>query len=249
MSLTENISCLIREEVEKSNRADLFRTPICSFSSAKDERYLMLKSIIGDWHCTPNELLNDAKTVISFFVPFTENVVKSAKVEEPVSAIWGEAYVVVNDLFNIIGQKIEDCLKEQGFSAMTIAATHTYDPEKLQSMWSHRSAAAISGLGRFGVNRLLITEKGSAGRFCTVLTSAELEVSTTPTPEFCLYNNKKGSCLICVRACPVQALKVDSFEPFVCYEHLLNNADLLDEIGFCDVCGKCIANCPKAFME
>lgn len=248
MSLNENIVSIIVEEVGNCNRSDLFRSPICAFSSADDERYNQLKTIIGDWHCNPNELLTDAKTVISFFVPFTKNVVKSAKVEEPVSAIWGEAYVVVNDLFNIIGVKVGDYLETQGFSAMTIAATHTYDPEKLQSMWSHRSAAAISGLGSFGANRLIITEKGSAGRFCTILTSADLEISMTPAEEQCLYNIK-GTCLACERSCPVQALKVDTFEPFVCHEHLLNNEGLLHDVGFCDVCGKCIAYCPKAFTE
>lgn len=248
MNITENIVYLIREQVEKANRPDLFREPICAFSSAEDEKYHMLKRIIGDSHCDPIELLPDAKSVISFFVPFTQMVTKSAKNEEPVSEIWGEAYLVVNDLFDTIGQKVADYLKEQGFSAMLIAATHTYDPEKLQSMWSHRSAAVISGLGRFGANRLLITEKGSAGRFCTVLTSAALEPSAASAPERCLYN-KNGSCLLCIKSCPIHALKIDSFEPFACHNHLLNNADFLSKVGFCDVCGKCIANCPMAFLE
>lgn len=248
MSLMESISAIIKKQVEQANRPDLFRSPICCFSAADDPRYHQLKTIVGPWHRDPTELLPDAKSVISFFVPFTSALPQSAKKMEPVSALWGEAYIVINDLFDVISGRLSEFLTGEGYSVLPIAATHTYDPKKLQSMWSHRSAAAISGLGSFGANRLLITEKGSAGRFCTVLTSAPLEPSPSPAPERCLYH-KNGGCLLCVKACPVGALRQDGFAPFVCNGLLLDNADKLSGIGFCDVCGKCIAACPMACLE
>ncbi len=248
MNLSETILSILQEMVAKAERPDLFRAPICAFSAADDPRYHALKTTIGPWHCDPTELLPNAKSVISMFVPFTLAVSRTAKAEEPVSALWGEAYWVVNDLFDTVGQKLAEFLKEQGFSALSVAATHTYDPEKLQSMWSHRSAAAIAGLGSFGANRLLITEKGSAGRFSTVLTSAVLEPSPFPAPDRCIYH-KTGRCLLCIKACPERALQVDAFAPFVCHDRLLKNAEHLTSVGFCDVCGKCIANCPMAVLE
>lgn len=248
MKLEEAIAAIVRAEVDSANRPDLFRRPLCGFSAADDPRYHALKTIIGPWHLDPIELLKDAKSVVSFFVPFTVDLPRSAGAEEPVSALWGEAYVVLNNLFDTIGKALSKFLSMQGFSALPIASTHTYDPEKLQSMWSHRSAAAISGLGSFGANRLLITAKGSAGRFCTLLTSAPLEPSPSPAPERC-FHHKSGGCLLCVKSCPVGALKPDAFEPFSCNGRLLENADKLSGIGFCDVCGKCIASCPLAYLE
>lgn len=248
MSLKECIAAIIGEQIRDAGRPDLFREPICGFSAADDSRYHGLKTIVGPWHKDPVELLPEAKSVISYFVPYTGTLPRSVKREEPVSALWGEAYVVLNNLFDVIGEKLTAFLSQQGYYVLPIAGTHTYDPEKLQSMWSHRSAAAISGLGSFGANRLLITEKGSSGRFCTVLTSAPLEPSPSPAPDRCLYY-KNGSCLLCVRACPVGALKPDGFEPFTCHDRLLENVERLSSLGYCDVCGKCIASCPLAYIE
>lgn len=244
----QRIKEIIRESIADAGRQDLFREPLFAVSSAQDPRYQELKTIIGDWHSNPEELLSDARSVLSVFVPFTQLVVESVKIQEPVSRIWAESYVVVNNLFDQIGQAVVEYLEQQGYTARSIAATHTYDPVTLRSIWSHRSAAAIAGLGSFGVNRMLFTEKGSAGRYCSILTSALLKVSTKPAPEYCLYHID-GSCLACLKVCPVDALTVDSLDKFTCNANLLTNADRLKDIGFSDVCGKCVAYCPVAYME
>lgn len=248
MSIEDRLGEIIKAGVAGAGRPDLFREPIWAFSQAQDPRYGELKTIVGPWHKNPGELLPAARSVLSFFVPFTREVVQSVVTQEPVSRSWGEAYVVVNDLFDRIGQNLASELEKLGFDALPIAATHTYDPRTLQSMWSHRSAAAIAGLGSFGVNRMLFTERGSAGRYCTVLTSAVLQTKGTPAPEYCLYHID-GSCLACLKVCPVQALSLETIDKFTCHEHLLRNAERLSDVGFCDVCGKCVANCPVAFIE
>lgn len=248
MELTESVYSLIEKQVSDCGRPDLFRAPLCAFSAANNPLYAELKTVIGDWHCHPTELLPDAQSVISFFIPFTPEVAQSAKQETPVSPLWGEAYLVANALLNQIGRSLADMLIAKGFSALSFAATHTYDSEKLQSAWSHRSAAVIAGLGSFGVNRMLITNKGSAGRLGTVLTSAVIAPSPSPAPDRCLYQ-KTGDCLLCLEACPVGALGQNSFAPFTCHDRLLENGALLSHLGTCDVCGKCVANCPLASLE
>lgn len=246
--LEQTIRRLIKEGILAAGRPDLFRTPLIAVSSADDERYPRLKSMIGPWHKNPRELLGDANSVLSIFVPFTGPVVQSVLIEEPVSRTWGEAYVALNDLFGTLGSSIAAHLIGEGHSALSIASTHTYDPATLESGWSHRSAAAIAGLGSFGVNRMLFTEKGSAGRYATILTSARLEPGTEPAPEYCRYH-LDGSCLACLKACPVGALSVDAFDRQACHRHLLGNARRLSDIGFCDVCGKCLARCPAAWQD
>ena len=71
MTLEERIRELVNETVKAAGRPDLFREPLCAFSAAGDARYEDLKTLVGPWVKSPRELLPDARSVISCFVPFT----------------------------------------------------------------------------------------------------------------------------------------------------------------------------------
>ena len=251
-AVEQSIVQIITEQVASLGRSDLFRSPLVAFSSAHDERYAQLKEQIGPWHKNPTELLPSANSVISYFVPFTKAVALDPKSVKDGSALWGEAYQEINTYFSHINQVLADYLTVQGHEAYTIPSTHTYDPAELKSMWSHRSAAAIAGLGAFGANRMLITAKGSGGRFCTLLTSANLTPNKTPAPNPCLYV-KNGSCGLCFAVCPVKALAPTSFAPFVCQDELFKNEALLKQqhsnLTSVDTCGKCVSVCPFVYLE
>lgn len=249
--MEREIGEIISNKVNELNRPDLYRQPLVSFSSADDERYDELKELIGEWHLTPSEFLPDAKSVISYFVPFTKDVVKEPKKMKDGSPLWGEAYQEINRHFNVINEAVSDYLTDLGYSAITIKPTHTYDPKDLKSMWSHRSAAVIAELGDFGANKLIITEKGSGGRFCTVITSAVLKTDKAPVETKCLYI-KNGTCGLCFKICPVKALSAEAIDKFACQDELNKNEILLKEttrMESADVCGKCISICPFAYIE
>ncbi len=241
---------LIEKEVKAINRDDLFREPILAISSPYDEAYSRLKEIIGPWHKNPEELFPSVKSVISYFVPFTKEIAKSPSLSEEVSKGWAEAYIVINEAFDNINSSIEKHLRRDGYESFSIAGTHTYDPSELKSLWSHRSAAVIAGLGDFGINTLVITDKGSGGRFCTVLTEAPIPVTEYKAPCYCLHK-KNGSCKLCIKVCPVSAIEIDKVDFFNCHDNILmKNAKMLESsVGFADVCGKCISSCPYAYME
>jgi len=256
MTIEKRIEQIIADKMMELNRGDLFREPIVSYSSADDERYFELKEIIGEWHLSPRELLPNVNSVISYFVPFTDSVVFEPKSMETASPLWGEAYEVINGYFNHINEAISDYLTSLNYSVKTIPATHTYDPKDMKCFWSHRSAAVIAGLGTFGANSLLITEKGSGGRFCSVLTSAmlvgaqSLNESENQEPK-CLYM-KNGTCGLCIRACPVGALSFENLDRFACQAELAKNKEeLIEKTSFenVDVCGKCVSICPVAYIE
>lgn len=251
VTIEKEIERIIEEQLNILNRPDLYRQALVSFSDANDERYYKLKEIIGEWHMTPSELLADAKSVISYFVPFTKEVAEDPKKIKNGSPIWSEAYQEINSHFNYINDAVSKYLNELGYSTKTIQATHTYDPKDMKSLWSHRSAASIAGLGKFAANRLLITEKGSAGRFCTVITSADLKSNKPAVENKCLYI-RNGSCGLCFKICPPKALIPGDFDKFACQVEVNNNEKLLKEstnLQSADTCGKCISICPFAYIE
>ncbi|MCL2874185.1 MAG: hypothetical protein FWE29_04555 [Defluviitaleaceae bacterium] len=250
-SIKQKIEQIIINEIAALNRPDLFRKPLISYSSGHDKRYFDLKKVIGDWHLNPVELLQDVNSIISYFVPFTKTVVSAPKNEENGASLWGEAYEIVNSYFNHINEVLSEYLASLGLSSKAIPATHTYDPKDMKATWSHKSAAAIAGLGTFGSNRLIITDKGSGGRFGTLLTSANLEANKEPVPDRCL-NLKGGSCDLCYKICPVNAFLDDDIDRFACQEELFKNGEKLRErthLVKADVCGKCISICPVAYIE
>ena len=250
--LEKDIERILNEEVAALCRPDLFRTPIAAFSSAHDTRYDELKEIIGPWHLSPKELLEDAQSVISYFIPYTRAVAEDPanfkERSENGLALWIDAYETFNDYVNHVNEKLMAYLSSKEFSAKAVPATHTYDPKDMRCFFSHRSAAYISNLGVFGANRLIITEKGSAGRFCTLFTSARLEVTKEPPTARCPYVDG-GGCGLCIKACPVGALANDNIDRFTCNDELLRNMDKLKRAALrhADVCGKCISVCPLAY--
>ena len=246
-NMEKEILRIIQTEISALNRGDLFRPPLVAYSSAHDKRYTRLKEIIGDWHLSPFQLLPDAESIISYFVPFTRDVVYEPMSTKDGSPLWAEAYEIINGYFNHINEMLSIYITSRGYSLKSIPATHTYDPKDMKCMWSHRSAAAISGMGVFGKNRLLITSKGSGGRFCTVLTSAPL---TPGSSSFSV--NCDDSCGLCHKICPVNALTLEGIDKFACNEKLLENRDHLRKntaLRKVDICGQCISICPYAYIE
>lgn len=243
------IQGILEEEVEKVQRPDLYRKPLFAVSDPSDPRYAQLKTLVGEWHMHPEELLPNVKAVITYFVPYTEEVTKSPSFAKDAARLWAEAYCYINDAFDQMGQRIAHQMTAEGYESYVIAGTHTYDAKDLKSLWSHRSAAVIAGLGYFGANRLVITEKGSSGRLCTILTTAPIPFTEKKAKDYCL-RNRGLPCDACFKNCPATALQPNSFDRFLCNEAvLLKNAEQYPEIGFCDVCGKCISACPFAYMD
>ena len=92
MMLEDRITETIKEKLAELDRPDLFREPHVGFSAADDEMFAKLKELIGPWHFLPSDILPDAKSVISFYVPFTRDVAAEPRGAEHGSAKWGEAY-------------------------------------------------------------------------------------------------------------------------------------------------------------
>ena len=155
----------------------------------------------------------------------------------------------------IVIEKIQDFLKEyqnsQDISTrwdVPIVGFASADEAKLISDWSHRHIAYIAGVGNFGLNNMLITDKGCCGRIGSFITSAKIAPDIRADVPACLYKYD-GSCRKCVQRCVNEALFENSFNRFKCYDMLLENVKELSSIGYADVCGKCLVAVPCSHIN
>lgn len=216
--MNEHIEQLIKQFVKEysaKNEINIWREPIVRFSDANDNMYIKLKEIVGPDHALPQDYMEDAKTVISYFIPFSESVVKSNIKGQYSSREWAIAYLETNKLVSNLNYNIRMQLDNLNYKATNIPATHNFDEKSLISNWSHRHVAYISGLGKFGLNNMLITDKGCCGRVGSIITNVETEPSKRIDQENCLYKIN-GTCKICIQRCVNEALKVDRFDRHKC---------------------------------
>lgn len=223
---------LITIKTEEGNQFDFYRKPLVGFSSAADPLYAKIKEEVGLHHLRPAEILPEVKTIVSFFLPFSKKVVEANRRGHDVPAQeWVDSYAHANNLIGKTSQDLADLVASRGFKAALVNTIKNYDEKTLKASWSHRSAAFLSGLGRFGLSRMLITPAGGAGRYGTILISEELLPSVRPEEELCLFW-KNGSCRYCLEHCPVKALDddPDKFDRQACQLNLNKSQG---------VCGKC----------
>ena len=242
MDLREEIIRYIKARTEEANQENFYRQPLVGFSSASDPLYAKIKETVGPHHLRPFDILPEVKTLVSFFLPFSKKVVEANRREPEVPAReWVDSYVHANELIGRISQGLVALATAKGLKAALVGATKNYDEKTLKAPWSHRSAAFAAGLGRFGLNRLLITPAGGAGRYGTVFVSAELPPSVRPTTELCLFF-KNGSCRYCLEHCPARALGEgpEEFDRQACHRQLLAmSSQAGGQNSSQHVCGKC----------
>jgi epoxyqueuosine reductase QueG len=225
-----------------------WRTPLVGIASAGDTLFETLRQVVSPSHALPGELLPDARSVVAFFLPFDESIGRSNITGIPASREWAQAYVETNKLIEEISRHMQRCLIPGNYMVAITPATHNFDPVKLISDWSHRHIAFIAGLGRFGVNNMLITDSGCCGRFGSFVTSLALKPNERSERESCLYHYD-ASCLRCLERCPHEALFTDHFNRNACYAACLKNEEQNRSIGRADVCGKCLTGIPCSFIN
>lgn len=220
--------------------------PLVAFADANDPVFFELKTVVSESHNLPTDLLKDAETVISYFIPFKREIVLSNVDGRNCSKEWAIAYIETNELILDLNLCLSEELEKSDFESFVLPPTHNFDEKKLISDWSHKHIAFIAGLGKFGLHQMLITEKGCCGRLGSLITNAVIEPTKIRDREFCLYRYEK-TCRKCVEKCVFGALRVDSFDRHKCYEICLSNAKLYSKLGSADVCGKCICAVPCSF--
>jgi len=238
LRLDKKIIAIINQQTGNSNAITKYRKPLIGFASAHDPLFEQMKDIIGPHHLHPTELLAEAQTVIAFFLPFAETVVAANRKDPQIAREWAVAYIETNKLIETIGTELKKELAAHGIITVTQQATHNFNEQDLTAGWSHKSVAYVAGLGTFGLNHLLITAAGCAGRFGSTVISAKIPPSPRPTIENCHYL-RDSKCQFCVSNCPTGALTIQGLDKKRCYAQLLDVDKQFPDLGLCDICGKC----------
>lgn len=242
---------------EKVVGVKIFETPIFAFGDADDEYFTFLKqpSIIGEHFLAPKEWLPQAKTVISFFLPFSEGVRKSNRknILKP-SEEWLHARIEGQLLLNKLCIYLQSELIKAGFNSIVpsldnrFRSYNDYSHTELSftSNWSERHVAFICGLGTFGLSKGLITSKGMAGRFGSIVTELYLSPDTRKYKDINEYCSMCGKC---VKNCPVNAISIEyGKDHILCSEFISETKEKYSPrygCGKCQTAVPCESKIPK----
>ena len=254
--LEENpLNHVLSEDALRNDLAGMriYDAPLLGVAAADSPMFLEWKKpeVVHPEAWMPQDWLDGAMSVISFFLPFTEQVKRSNIGGERASDEWLHVRIEGQMTLNALGRGLCELLEQAGEKAVF----PTTDPRfslltPVISNWSERHAAYVCGLGTFGLSKGLITQKGMAGRFGSVITTAELP----PTEHE--YSNPFEYCIMCGKCqqnCPVNAIDVEKgvvhgkdqsiCAPYIAASHLPpHGPNKRVRYG----CGKCQVNVPCA---
>jgi len=212
-------------------------------------REVLEANTIDDWG-----VANNVGLPLSPPLPTTITLVKRLRPESlnglkerPTESYFGE-FLRLNWLLNQAGQELVNLLVSEGHQVQFIPPIIT-DPDAVvdwgaAGVFPHKTAATQAGLGWIGKTALFVHRQfGPRVRLATLFTTVSLPQGTPVTKSEC------GTCVACVRACPVNAGRDVSWEAGT------PRSELFDEKA-CEhytdrfwpllggVCGVCFAVCP-----
>ena len=201
------INNFIKEYQSKNNLFAKWEDVLVGFSKVDDKNMNYLREAVIENHHLATDYLEDAKTMISYFVPFKESIANSNKEGTLPSDVWVHSYRETNEMADKLNDYLVAEIEKMGYKAAKPVDCGIVDG-KAKSRWSQRHIAYLSGLGTFGLNNMLITEKGINGRFFSIVTNMEIGTDEPLKEERCLYK-LNGSCGKCVERCFSGALRYD----------------------------------------
>jgi epoxyqueuosine reductase len=181
----------------------------------------------------PRKLVEGAKYVITVLQNYApeKTLPKEDNFQISKYAYGKDYHTVIKDKLHLLLNKIEDK------TGKTSSRVFVDSAPVLDRAWAHKS-----GLGFFGKNTMLINRKGGSFFFIGhIITDLELEYEKTePEKSFC------GSCTLCLKACPTEALKPFELDARKCISYLTieHRSDLPENlkdkfenwIFGCDIC-------------
>jgi epoxyqueuosine reductase len=257
------------------DNAPIVDEPIVAFADGDDPIFRDLKTVIGDFHLTPREIMEkyvaakrwqfgptatlDAISVVSWALPLT----RKTRVLERSSPFGGSPRY---NHSRWIGIKLYESLEQHVASLLEVMRCNAIAPTQskffeikqmpggwMAANWSERHVAYTSGLGTFGLNGLMITDRGCAVYLGSVICDKTLK--PTPRAESHVANcpyYRDGSCGRCIEHCTGSAISKEGRSNIACLNNLrdeqakkVRSAGLEKNlVGPAPACGRCSTGLP-----
>ncbi|MCC2864736.1 4Fe-4S binding protein [Anaerovorax odorimutans] len=231
----------------------IYDAPLIGAAPVSDVLFEALKKpeAIGEHFMLPKDWMPEGRTVLSFFLPYTEAVkLANARDGREPAPEWLHGRIEGQSFLTEACAYLKDTIEHMSGTVIV----PTWDPRfwksetpkgvefpdyEFTSNWSERHIAFVCGLGTFGLSRGLITKAGIAGRFASLVTDLAFE----PVPrEYDGLYDYCTNCGACIRRCPVNAI---SFKTGKAHEPCASFLDYTEEAYAPRYgCGKCQTGVP-----
>jgi len=230
-----------RNVLPEGDNPPIWDSPVVGFASARDPLFARFQDpeVVGPQHRLPEEWLPEAQSVISVFLPFSEPIHKAYRKDSRYSALeFASGKWNGSKFLNVLRRALIRFAEKRGAKAIAPNIDPRYDSDHWRPFWSERHVGFAAGVGTFGLQDALITERGAYGRICSVVTTLKLTPTVRPYREvygYCLYA-LDGSCSACIERCPASAISPAGKQVELCPKN--GNGDHFKAWGY-GSCGHC----------
>ena len=188
----------------------IYDVPLMAVARADDVLFASYRApeAIGPHYRLPEDWLPGAQSVVSFFFPFTQRVRTANRRDLCAPCIeWLHARIEGQQFLNALLAHLVQCVQEAGARCIAPSLSEAFRAgvpgNRFTSNWSERHAAYACGLGTFGLSKSLITNRGTAGRFGSLVLDVALPPDVRDYTGLYDYCTRCGAC---VRNCPAHAI-------------------------------------------
>ena len=242
--IEKHIKSFVRDNPENRlthiDGSPIWDEPLVGFARGDDPLFQEYKTVIGDFHLTPREVMEktlaarpgspkpgDSLSVICWVLPSTDKTRRSnRKQNKGPSREWTHTYKHGEVFNSMVRAEVVRLLQELGYPAVAPFAADFFQRLYLAngpaSNWSERHACYAAGLGTFSLTDAFITPRGMAMRCGSVVTTLGLPPTTRQYAHH--YANcpfyVDGSCGACIQRCPAQAITEKGHDKLKCEAYL-----------------------------
>ncbi|HEX78152.1 MAG TPA: epoxyqueuosine reductase [Dehalococcoidia bacterium] len=246
----------------KIDGSPIFEEPLVAFADGHDPLFLQYKTIIGDFHLTPREVMEHhfgpeaaqvGISVVSWVLPIARKTrMSNRRMSHRPSQRWSHTRWYGEHFNDQLRQHVVALLTNWGYRAVAPALSSLFHIVEhfgaRISNWSERHVAYAAGLGTFSLNDGFITPKGIAMRCGSVVTDLSLPASprnySSHTANCRFYRGI--SCQVCAERCPAGAITAQGHDKTLCNRYMRETLrHLRGEYGVDIVgCGLCQTKVP-----